>query len=540
MTDKTHPKGPSREPTARGMETSKERCDGAHVLREPSVPGYWVLRAAALVLLLTIARPLVAQEPTRELTGLEMATAIEQTLVDVIARCEKSVVAIARVKAGLARPRISSMRLGNRIVLPGRIPRQLMPNGPTDPDFIPQEYGTGVVIDAAGLILTHYHVLGENDDHWVTTTEGKVYRARIQAADPRSGLAVLSIAATDLVPIRFGDASRVRKGQIVIALGNPYAIARDGQASASWGIVANVARKAGPLPSEFFQDDLRLKKPTLHHFGTLIQTDAKLNLGTSGGALVNLRGEMIGLTTSLAALAGYEQAAGYAVPINEAIRRVIDVLKEGREVEHGLLGIRLGGGLSRTLVAGTKQRGVMVRSVMEGTPAYRAKLRSGDFITHIDGQAVEDADALMLKIGQLPAASMIGLRFRRRDRVRDVRVRLAKFPVEGPKFVTKRRPSWRGLHVDYATAVGNEEYMHHLRRREIDPEGCILITQVDEQSPAWRKGLRPKMFISHVENRRVTDPSEFLQAVAGRQGDVRLRLTLPPDKEPVRTIGPGL
>ncbi len=352
MTDKAHPKGPSREPTARGMETQKERCDGAHVLREPLAPGYWLLSTAAFVLLLSAVRPLVAQEPTRELTGLEMATAIEQTLVDVIARCEKSVVAIARVKAGLARPRISSMRLGNRIVLPRRIPRQLMPNGPTDPNFIPQEYGTGVVIDAAGLILTHYHVLGENDDHWVTTTEGKVYRARIQAADPRSGLAVLSIAATDLVPIRFGDASRVRKGQIVIALGNPYAIARDGQASASWGIVANIARKAGPLPrSEFSDGQLVPTKSTLHHFGTLIQTDAKLNLGTSGGALVNLRGEMIGLTTSLAALAGYEQAAGYAVPINEAILRVIDVLKEGREVEHGLLGIDLGSSLSRTLAA---------------------------------------------------------------------------------------------------------------------------------------------------------------------------------------------
>ena len=530
---------PSREPAARGMETQKERCDGAHVLREPSAPGYWVLCAVTLVLLLATAGPLAAQESSKELTGLAMATAIEQTLVDVIARCEKSVVAIARVTAGQARPRISSMRLGNRFVPLRRVPRL---SGPSDPDFIPQEYGTGVVIDAAGLILTHYHVLGENDDHWVTTTDGKVYRARIQAADPRSGLAVLSIRATDLVPIRFGDASRVRKGQIVIALGNPYAIARDGQASASWGIVANIARKAGPLPhSEFFVPD-QTSKPTLHHFGTLIQTDAKLNLGTSGGALVNLRGEMIGLTTSLAALAGYEQAAGYAVPINEAILRVIDVLKEGREVEHGLLGIRLGGRLSRNLAADTKQQGVMVRSVMEGTPADHAGLRTGDFITHVDGQAVEDADTLMLKIGQLPAASTVSLRFRRREKVRDkvydVRVRLAKFPVEGPKFITKHRPSWRGLHVDYATAVGNKQYRHHLRRGEIDREGCILITQVDEPSPAWRQGLRPKMFISHVENRRVTDPTEFLKAVAGRQGDVRLKLTLPSDQESVRTIPP--
>ena len=108
---------------------------------------------------------------------------------------------------------------------------------PTDPSFVPNEYGTGVVVDRRGLILTACHVLGdENDNYYITTSDRRVYRAWIKAADPRSDLAVLSIdgadvASANMVPIRLGDAATLRKGQIVVTLGNPYAIARDGQSS---------------------------------------------------------------------------------------------------------------------------------------------------------------------------------------------------------------------------------------------------------------------------------------------------------------------
>ncbi len=156
---------------------------------------------------------------------------------------------------------------------------------PADPEFIPNEYATGVVVDRGGLILTAYHVLDENSDYYVTTVDRRVYRGEIWAADPRSDLAVLSIEATDLTPMKFGDAEKLKKGQIVISLGNPYAIARDGQASASWGIISNLSRKGPSIPDM----NRASGKRTLHQYGTLIQTDAKLNLGTSGGALLNLR-----------------------------------------------------------------------------------------------------------------------------------------------------------------------------------------------------------------------------------------------------------
>jgi serine protease Do len=274
----------------------------------------------------------------QEVSSLQWAIRTEGALVSAIAKAEPSVVALARVRTALARP-IRREPLGGPIF--PRV-RHLARPQPGDPNFVPDEFATAVVIDAKGLLLTNYHALGDLNDaeaeyqYYVTTKDRRTYRAEIVAADPRSDLAVLKIAPTRrLTPIVMGSAAGLRKGRMVITLGNPYAIARDGQASASLGIVANIARKAGSLPSPRYSES----KPTLHHFGTLIQTDAKLSLGTSGGPLLNLKDEMIGLTTSVAALVGYEKSSGYAVPVDETFRRIVKALSNGQEIEYGFLGI---------------------------------------------------------------------------------------------------------------------------------------------------------------------------------------------------------
>ena len=157
-------------------------------------------------------------------SGIEAAAAIEKTLVDVIAKTEKSVVAIARVRRERPEKFCNSKRpdpFGRRVM-------PLAPPQPTDPDFIPNQYATGVVV-GRGLVLTTGEVLGDDSDYYVTTIQHRVYKATVRAADPRSDLAVLSIDAADLPPITLGNGDELRKGQIVISLGNPYAIARDGQ-----------------------------------------------------------------------------------------------------------------------------------------------------------------------------------------------------------------------------------------------------------------------------------------------------------------------
>jgi serine protease Do len=472
------------------------------------------------------------QEPN----GLQAAAAVESALVNAIASSEKSVVAITR--ADVDETATSTGSPGSLKVAPvengfGDQRIQSRPS-PGDPDFIPDAYATGVIVDRHGLILTYYHSLRLKSRHYVTTADRRVYAARIKAADPRSDLAILEIEADHLTPIKFGDAAGLRKGQIVVTLGNPFAIARDGQASASWGIISNLARKAPPDPSP----SNATGKDKLYHFGTLIQTDAKLNLGTSGGALVNLHGEMVGLTTSLAATAGSEQAAGYAVPVDDTFRRVVDTLKEGREVEYGYLGVGLENLKEFEILRGA--RGARVAVVQDGSPAHRVGLKEADVVTHVNEQPVVDADDLMLQVGRLPVESVVQLTVAREDRQRKVQVELTKFPVRGTKIVTVPAPSWRGLRVDYATAMPTDS-PRRLPFDRFSPDGCVVVTEVEKDSPAAAAQLQIGMYITQVGGTSVRTPREFHAAVAGKSGEVPLRIIPAAEaaSTEVRTIKPA-
>jgi S1-C subfamily serine protease len=461
----------------------------------------------------------------QETSGLQAATALEDVLVKAIARSERSVVAIARVsRNGADRPG-DAPNLFNRFQ-PAEIPV------PGDLDFIPNDYATGVVV-GDGLILTAYHVLRDDSEYWVSTADRKTYKvSRIVGADPRSDLAVLQIAARDLVPIKFGDAGKLKKGQIVIALGNPYSIARDGQVSASWGIVANLSRKDAPVISQRDDQTVPVKKPTLHQYGTLIHTDAKLNLGTSGGALLNLKGEMVGLTVALAASLGYEQSAGFALPVDETFLRAVGTLKQGREVEYGFLGVG-----PKRLPIDENSHGVLVESVVEGTPAERAGLKPGDLITRIDDQEIYEPDDLMLSIGRLPADGSAQILVERDGRRQVIPVHeLAKYYVPGKKIVTNQPPAWRGVRVDYVTA--SRDFQTQARQHRLDAHGSVLITEVEEDSPAWTEGLRPNMAITHVGGNPVATPKQFREAVEGKAGPVRLRLGVLAADRPERVIPP--
>ncbi len=456
-----------------------------------------------------------------------MLAALEAALIEAIARAEKSVVAIALVPRPAAG---AAMQLEEPPDPFGRRRTPPLQPGPLDPDFIPSQYATGVVIDPNGLILTAFHALPEECEYYVTTPDRKTYRASIKGADPRSDLAVLSIPAKGLSPIAFGDAQQLRKGQIVLALGNPYAIARDGQASASWGIISNLARKAPPQPDE----NDPVGKIALYHFGTLIQTDARLNLGTSGGPLVNLQGEMIGLCVSLAAVAGYETAAGYAIPVDPTFRRVVDTLKTGREVEYGYLGIRRSSGMPASEAA--PSGGVRVEDVVPGSPAHRAGLRPGDLILAVNGSPIYDFDGLVLEVGKLPVESRVHLEVLRDGRPLPIEVVLSKYPLRGRKVVSQRAPAWRGLWVDYISGVVDASGRPMFPTLPFDLG--VAVIEVQEGSPAWQAGLRPGMIISQVGQVPVRTPREFQEAVARQTGPVEIRLADQPD-HPLRILPSG-
>ena len=455
-----------------------------------------------------------AEGDAQAAADLELISALERVVSRAIARAERSVVSIARRKrppAGLSPADFH----------PGQYPPDS--ENPWEANLISGQFGTGVVVDASGLVLTNSHVLGdepEENEFFVRTIGRKQFEMKIKANDGPSDLAVLEPVhpelrrAGDFVPITFGDGGMLKKGQIVIALGNPYGIARDGQASASWGIVANLSRKVVTSSED--------SEKTLHDLGTLIQTDARLNLGTSGGALVNVRGEMVGLTTSLAATSGFEQSAGYAIPIDKAFLRIIQTLKEGREVEYGLLGIETSRAARDHFPQGIQ--GVVVTNVVQGGPASKAGIRASDIITHVDGKPIYDFDGLRLQISKLAPQSEATLTVQRSGETAKQRhVVLAKYPVALRQMFAEKPPAWRGATIDYRKV---EPLAPGFRHAVTDGSGtaCVAVREVEEGSPAWRAGLRKGMLISHVGSTPVETPPEFRKAVGSQTGPVKLKI----------------
>lgn len=465
--------------------------------------------------------------------GLRAARVIEQQFVDVIARCEGAVVSISTVApvAGGDRPGLNALRR----------PRPL--DRPVDLTAQPHSFGSGVVIasdreDDARFVLTNYHVLAPDaatgstpprESLIVRLSNQRTVRASVIAADPRSDLAVLrldlaasGIDPAEVTPIPLGDASNIRKGHMVLALGNPYAVARDGSASASWGLVSNISRRAAGEPSPETE-----AAGTIHQFGTLLHVDTRLALGTSGGALVNLDGELIGLTTALAALEGYEQSVGFAIPVDAAMRRIIGTLLEGFEVEYGFLGIQPGDVRPEELqVYGTPTDQVAAARVMfvsAASPAERGGLRTDDLILKINGQPVLGADDLMREIGLLGAGAIARIDLWRPARKITVQaeVTLGKWPVGDDSRIvatSRRFPAWRGIDVDYPTSRRRfltSDVMERYHR-------AVLVLDVAEGSAAQAAGLRPGDFITRVDGIPVETPAEFHAAVAGRSEVITL------------------
>jgi S1-C subfamily serine protease len=394
------------------------------------------------------------------------------------------------------------------------------------PDTVPESYGSGVVLDEAGLILTQAHVVRNATKVYVRLPgHNRGSYADIYASDPRSDLAVLRLIdlVPHLKPLKFGDGGKVRKGQFVISLANPYAAGfRDGSPSASWGIVSNLRRRAPGPPNE-----IERNRQTLHQYGTLIQTDTRLNLGSSGGALLNLRGELIGLTTSVAAISGTDTPGGYAVPVDAGMKRIIQVLREGKEVEYGFLGVILDPDAK-------PGKPVQLRDVAENSPAQRGGLQRGDYILAVEGEPVRDNDDLFLFVGLQLAGGTVHIDVARTpDGPPQTRtVTLAKFYVPGKVIAAERPPARCGLRVDWTSLLGQRGGL--FGRRGI-PDG-VLIREVVPNSPADKANLQVDKVITHVNGQPVTRPSEFYQKMAKAVGPVELTVLTSQGREELITL----
>jgi len=492
-------------------------------------------------LLILTDLPLQADEPN----GLAAAAALQDLFTRAIESAEQSVVSIARDKV---QPPAPPLRLPARGQFP---PFRQEPQGIDSPDYIPNEFGAGIVIDDNGLILTNYHLVrggpieGRPDEKsdqrlYVRLPDRRGFDAKIFAADPRSDLAVLKIPVNGLRPIRLGNASAVRKGQFAIALGNPYLIARDGSASATWGIISNLTRQAMQDPE--VSDLENRRRETIQNLGVLMQIDTRLDLGTSGGALLNLQGELIGITTSLAAVVGYEKSAGFAVPIDDSTRRIIESLRQGKEVEYGFLGIvprdvppnEFAIDLAPIAKRHEQYGAARIDEVLTNLPAERFGMRRGDLVLRVGDKRIRSKTDLMREIGMLAPGANVRVLVWRPAEHRDVElsIEVGKWPVmdeEGMIVSTPTRAPWRGVKYDYPSARSRSFKFLNSPERSLG----VLILDVEPNSPAALAELHYEDLITHVRGKPVHTPTEFQKAVESETGPVTLQVIPASSPQPI-------
>jgi serine protease Do len=324
------------------------------------------------------------------------------------------------------------------------------------------------------------------------------------------------VAGPKLKPITLGDATKLHKGSFLLALGSPFNAGRDATASASWGILSNTARRVQPSDAE-----LRFGARQLRHYPTLLQLDSKLNLGLSGGAVVNIKGELVGITTDAASPAGFDAHAGYAIPVDAMTRRAIEALKEGREVEYGFLGISL-----------DQQVPNQITKVEPNSPAAQGELIRGDTIVAVGTAPVNDAESLVLAVNDAPVGKPVRIELVRDGQVLQKTVLVSKLPVTGEVIATNRPTAWRGLRVDFVSALPYGPDAEEVLRAMA--QGGVGVAEVESNSPAEAAGFKPGQVITKVDGKPVRTPAEFRAAVKGIEGEATLQTHL----GPVRIPGP--
>jgi Do/DeqQ family serine protease len=272
-----------------------------------------------------------------------------------------------------------------------------------------QGLGSGVIIDANGYILTNHHVVDGAEQIKVDLNDGRSLDAKLVGADPPSDLAVLKVEASGLPVLVLGDSDRARVGDVVLAIGNPLGVGQ----TVTMGIISAKGRQTG-LSNGSFED--------------FLQTDAPINRGNSGGALVSTNSELIGINSQILSPSGGSIGLGFAVPSNMA-RTVVEQLINAGRVRRGQLGItvlRIPSEEAARLGV-TQGPGVVVYQVQGGSGADRAGLRRGDVITALNGTAVSDPNTFRNQIASTPPGSEITLSVKRNGQDQQVRATLGEF-----------------------------------------------------------------------------------------------------------------
>ena len=360
---------------------------------------------------------------------------------------------------------------------------------PEDSEREFQSAGSGVIIDAeAGYILTNYHVIENAEKITITLLDQRVLDARVVGSDSASDIAVVQVDAQNLAEIEFGDSNALRVGDFVVAIGNPFGFSN----TVTSGIVSGLGRnRVSPDPDA--REDF-------------IQTDAAINLGNSGGALVNLDGRLVGINSAIISQSGGNIGIGFAIPVAMA-RNVMNQLIEYGEVSRGLLGVVISSitpDIAATYGLGDT-RGALVTDVTPGSAAEAVGLQINDVIVSINDEAVRDSGALRNMIGLMRPDEEIRIGFIRDSQQHYVTTRLSKSEpasasvAPAPPPSAELDPSFDGVELVENGSAGISG---------------LLVIRVQPQSAAAERDLRAGDIITYINRRRVRSLAEAQQIMA--------------------------
>lgn len=354
------------------------------------------------------------------------------------------------------------------------------------PDLAPRERqfqsaGSGVIVDARqGYIITNAHVVENADEITVTLLDDRQIKAKVIGSDKPSDVALLKIAANNLIEMPLADSSKAEVGDFVLAIGNPFALSH----TVTSGIISALGRSDGSADS--YQD--------------FIQTDAPINPGNSGGALVDLHGQLVGVNTAIFSGSGGNIGIGFAIPSN-MVKAVMAQLVQYGEVKRGMLGVQLSNAFTPDIAQSLgldNNRGALISEVVEGGSADKAGIKAGDVITTINGRTVANSSELRNSIGVLRIGDKVEIGLLREGKPRRVTAVIGERSGTDADAAAEIHAAFEG--ASFANADGG---------------GGVVVQAVAAGSPAAQSGLRANDIILAIGRERIANVDQLRAAVKG-------------------------